>query len=199
MDLSDWVSLHMRTVQELSDSPAISESRHVWEKDAGIAALEALKQIQEQAHFGGFMTAAEYNALLRSTLSQELRLKRQTASPLISIWGTLEARVQSKSLVILGGLNEDTWPAKPSHDMWLNRDMRKQLGLLLPERRIGLSAHDFQQAVSAPNVVLSRSKRDGDAPSTPSRWLIRLTNLMDGLKMKALKHCKNARSWRLLD
>ena len=79
MDLSDWVSLHMRTVQELSDSPAISESRHVWEKDAGIAALEALKQIQEQAHFGGFMTAAEYNALLRSTLSQELRLKRQTA------------------------------------------------------------------------------------------------------------------------
>ena len=182
MDLLDWVSLHMRTVQELSDSPANSESRHVWEKDAGIAALEVLEQIQEQAHFGGFMTAAEYNALLRSALSQELRLERQTASPLISIWGTLEARVQSKGLVILGGLNEDTWPTKPSHDMWLNRDMRKQLGLLLPERRIGLSAHDFQQAVSAQNVVLSRSKREGDAPSTPSRWLIRLTNLMDGLK-----------------
>lgn len=181
MDLSDWVQLHMQTAQMLADGPNEDGKGLVWDKAAGQAAKEALEQLRDQASFGGTMTASEYNALLRSVLNRELRPERQTANPLISIWGTLEARVQTKELVVLGGLNESVWPAKPSHDMWLNRDMRKQLGLLLPERRIGLSAHDFQQAIAASNVVLSRSARDGEAPSTPSRWLIRLTNLLEGL------------------
>ncbi len=181
MDLADWITLHKQVAQSLSDGPANDGTGQVWEKEAGEKAQKALSDLAEFAHFGGTMTAVEYNALLRSTLSQELRPQRQTANPLISIWGTLEARVQSKNLVILGGLNDGTWPAKTDNDMWLNRDMRKQLGLLLPERRIGLSAHDFQQAIAAPNVVLSRSAREGDAPSTPSRWVIRLTNLMEGL------------------
>jgi len=182
MPLKDWISLHKHTAEILSRGVHKDTTGTIWDKDAGQTALSVLNDLEQLAHLGGTMTAVEYNALLRSVLSQELRAERQTANPLISIWGTLEARVQSKDLVILGGLNEGIWPAKTAHDMWLNRDMRKQLGLLLPERRIGLSAHDFQQAIAAPNVVLSRSKRDGDAPSTPSRWVIRLTNLLDGLK-----------------
>jgi double-strand break repair protein AddB len=181
MDLADWIELHKQTAQSLSDGPMADGLGQVWEKDAGQKALAALDTLSNLAHLGGTMTAVEYNALLRSVLSQELRPERQTANPLISIWGTLEARVQSKDLVILGGLNDGIWPAKTAHDMWLNRDMRKQLGLLLPERRIGLSAHDFQQAVAAPNVIMSRAQRDGDAPSTPSRWVIRMTNLISGL------------------
>jgi RecB family exonuclease len=51
---------------------------------------------------------------------------------------------------------------------------------LLPERQIGLSAHDYQQAACGPRVVLSRSKRDADAQTIPSRWLNRLTNLLGG-------------------
>ena len=69
--------------------------------------------------------------------------------PGIAIWGTLEARVQSADLVILGGLNEGIWPRLPGADPWLSRGMRRALGLPSPERRIGLSAHDFQQAMGA--------------------------------------------------
>ena len=182
MELSEWLNLLKKTAETLSSSPENDIDAKVWEKDSGKAALKTLDQILHQSVSSGIMSNIEFNAFLRSILSQELRSGTQSANPLISIWGTLEARVQSKDLVILGGLNEDTWPSKPNHDMWLNRDMRKQLSLLLPERRIGLSAHDFQQAVSAHNVVLSRSLREGDTPSTPSRWLIRITNLMQGLK-----------------
>jgi ATP-dependent helicase/nuclease subunit B len=46
---------------------------------------------------------------------------------------------------------------------------------------IGLSAHDFQQAAGAARVVLSRATRDAEAPTVPSRWLLRLQNLMAGL------------------
>ena len=194
MELSDWLNLLKKTAEILSDNPENNNNGTVWEKDSGIAALNTLDQLANQSASSGLMSNIEFNAFLRSILSQELRSEKQSASPLISIWGTLEARVQSKDLVILGGLNEDTWPTKSSHDMWLNRDMRKQLSLLLPERRIGLSAHDFQQAISASNVVLSRSLRDGDTPSTPSRWIIRITNLMEGLKSEGPAALSNMRN-----
>lgn len=83
--------------------------------------------------------------------------------------------------MVLAGLNDGTWPQLPPPDPWLNRSMRKDAGLLLPERRIGLSAHDYQQAVAAPEVVLTRSVRDAEAECVPSRWLNRLVNLMSGL------------------
>ena len=59
--------------------------------------------------------------------------------------------------------------------------MRADAGLLLPERRIGLSAHDFQQAVAAPEVILTRAARNAEAETVPSRWINRLMNLMRGL------------------
>ena len=55
--------------------------------------------------------------------------------------------------------------------------MRAQLGLPPPERRIGLSAHDFAQAACAPEVVLLHSERRGGAPAVASRWLWRLQTL----------------------
>ncbi|MFV2002168.1 MAG: PD-(D/E)XK nuclease family protein, partial [Paracoccaceae bacterium] len=99
----------------------------------------------------------------------------------IMIWGTLEARVQGADLIVLGGLNDGVWPEMPTPDPWLNRGMRVQAGLLVPERRVGLSAHDFQQAVAAKEVILSRPVRDAEAETVPSRWLNRLTNLMHGM------------------
>ena len=51
-------------------------------------------------------------------------------------------------------------------------------GLPLPERRIGLSAHDFVQAIHANEVYLTRSTRSGGSPQVPSRWLVRLDTLL---------------------
>ena len=59
--------------------------------------------------------------------------------------------------------------------------MRGAIGLPLPDRRIGLSAHDFQQGAAAAQVILARAVNDGAAPTVPARWLLRLTNLLGGL------------------
>ena len=59
--------------------------------------------------------------------------------------------------------------------------MRAAVGLPSPERLIGLSAHDFQQAMGAPAVILTRAARDAEAPTVASRWLLRLGNLLAGL------------------
>ena len=52
--------------------------------------------------------------------------------------------------------------------------MRHKLGLDLPERRIGLSAHDFAQALGAKEVFLTRAAKLGGAPTVPSRFVQRL-------------------------
>ena len=103
----------------------------------------------------------------------------------VMIWGTLEARVQGADIVVLGGLNDGIWPGRPAPDPWLNRRMRQHVGLLIPDRQIGLSAHDYQQAVAAPQVILARALRDDDAETVPSRWLNRLVNLLSGLPDQA--------------
>ncbi len=64
--------------------------------------------------------------------------------------------------------------AGPRIDPWLSRPMRHELGLDLPERRIGLSAHDFVQLLGGGEVILTHSAKAGGAPAVASRFLHRL-------------------------
>ena len=80
--------------------------------------------------------------------------------------------------VILGGLNEGTWPRLPDPGPWLNRPMRDVFGMQQPELRIGQEAHDFVQAFGAPQVFLTWARRDGMDPAIPSRWILRLQTIL---------------------
>ncbi|MGE0597757.1 MAG: PD-(D/E)XK nuclease family protein, partial [Hyphomonadaceae bacterium] len=98
----------------------------------------------------------------------------------LAIWGPLEARLQRRDLMILGGLNEGVWPAPAPEDPFLSRGMRAELGLPLLDQRIGLAAHDFAQLANAPDVVMTRALRRDGAPTLASRWLWRLQTLIKG-------------------
>ncbi len=178
--LVDWIK-HLRKLAEAISAGSSGETGTLWDKNAGQKALAVLTSLEDEAKHGGAMTAHDFADLLGALLAGEEVRDRDAPHPRIMIWGTLEARVQGADLLILGGLNEGSWPEAPSPDPWLNRQMRDKAGLLLPERRIGLSAHDFQQAVGAPEVWLTRATRSDDAETVPSRWLNRMTNLLQGL------------------
>ncbi|HVI27838.1 double-strand break repair protein AddB [Hansschlegelia sp.] len=100
--------------------------------------------------------------------------------PRLRILGPLEARLLRFDRVVLGGLNEGVWPPVPQADPWINRPLRALLGLAPPERRIGLSAHDFSQGLGAEEVVLTRAAKVGGAPTIPSRWLQRIAAVAAG-------------------
>lgn len=179
--LADHVADHQTLTEALARGTASEGTGALWAEDAGIKALGVMQNLAAEAPYGAAMSPQDYTALFTAVLNQgEVRNPAQP-HPHIMIWGTLEARVQGADLVILGGLNDGTWPKLPDPDPWLNRDMRQKAGLLLPDRQIGLSAHDFQQAIAAPDVVLTRAHRNADAETVASRWLNRLTNLLDGL------------------
>lgn len=181
LSLEDFVAMHLVLTEALARGFAETGTGALWEKAAGEEALKAVTELQAEAGAGGEMTPADYAGVFLGVLNRHEVRETESVHPGIMIWGTLESRVQGADLVVLGGLNDGTWPAQPPPDPWLNRAMRKEAGLLLPERRIGLSAHDYQQAVAAKRVVLSRSKRGAEAETVPSRWLNRLVNLMSGL------------------
>ncbi|MGY6412105.1 MAG: double-strand break repair protein AddB [Alkalilacustris sp.] len=162
-------------------APGTPPAGALWDEAAGAEARAALSELAREAPHGGALGPAEYAALLDALLARREVREPVQPDPRIRIWGTLEARVQGAELVIAAGLNEGIWPDLPAPDPWLNRRMRLDAGLLLPERRIGLAAHDFQQAVCAPQVILTRALRDAEAATIPSRWLNRLTNLLAGL------------------
>ena len=112
-------------------------------------------------------------------------VRRPEANVRVRIYGLLEVRLQWVDRVVLGGLVEGVWPPEMRGDPWLNRPMRHELGLDLPERRIGLSAHDFAQAFGAPEVILSRAAKVGGAPTVPSRFVQRLAAVAGEARWKA--------------
>lgn len=182
--LSELLDSHLRLSEALAAGPDAGTQQatgELWEKAAGREALRLISELRREAGSGGRITPAEYNDLFRAVLNNGAVHDPDKPHPGVMIWGTMEARVQGAGLVILAGLNDGTWPEMPAPDPWLNRQMRHEAGLLLPDRRIGLSAHDFQQAFAAPEVVLSRAVRDAESETIASRWLLRLTNLLNGL------------------
>ena len=183
------VSDLIETTEGLARGTPPSDTCAVWNGEAGQQAWQVVAELRDTAvdlargtGTGSGMEVNDFSALLNNTLSGGSVRTAATPHPGILIWGTLEARVQGADLLILGGLNEGTWPERPDLDPWMNRAMRKEAGLLLPERRIGLAAHDFQQALCHENVWLTRSTRSDDAQTVPSRWMNRLSNLMSGLE-----------------
>ena len=116
----------------------------------------------------------EYPDLFRAIASERVVRRPGAPGARVRIYGPLEARLQQADRVVLAGLVEGIWPPEPHSDPWLNRPMRAELGLDLPERRIGLSAHDFVQAFGAREVILSHARKREGAPTVVSRFVQRL-------------------------
>lgn len=116
----------------------------------------------------------DYTEVFQTAFGDRVARQPLAANAQLRIYGLLEARLTEHDRVILGGLIEGTWPPAPRIDPWLSRPMRYQLGLDLPERRIGLSAHDFTQLLGTRDVILSHAAKSGGAPAVASRFLHRL-------------------------
>ena len=179
--LVEHVSHTLAVTAELAAGPGAEASGGLWDKPAGREAKRITDELLREAPHGGALSPPDYRELFTAVLNRGEVRDPVAPHPGVMIWGTLEARVQGVDLVILAGLNDGTWPEAPAPDPWLNRHMRHKAGLLLPERRIGLSAHDFQQAIAAREVVLTRAVRNDESETVPSRWLNRLANLMQGM------------------
>ncbi len=160
----------------------------VFEERAGSALASAFDDL-----FGGGQTSGlttelgDYPDVFQTAFADRMVRRPESPSAQLHIFGQLEARLTESDRVILGGLVEGVWPSAPRVDPWLSRPMRHELGLDLPERRIGLSAHDFAQLLGHDEVILTHAAKVGGAPAVASRFLHRLEAVAGEARWKEAK------------
>jgi len=172
--LAALAQAHFEFAEALAATDDTPGPLRLWAGEPGEVAADFAASLTEAAPTLGTIPGRFYPALLEELMkSTEVRSAWET-HPRLHIWGPLEARLQQADLLILGGLNEGTWPTTIKADPWMSRPMRAAFGLPPADRRIGLAAHDFAQGFAAPEVVLTRALRVEGTPTVPSRWLTRL-------------------------
>jgi len=164
------------TLEALASAPG-GGFEDLYERDAGEKFAGIFRElVASAADFA--IAAADWPDVVTALLSAEMVKPPPGSDGRISIWGALEARLQSVGTLVVGGLNEGSWPRRAEPDRFMSRLMKGGLELEPPERRIGLAAHDFMMAMGHERIVLSRAARAGDAPAAASRWLQRLTTFI---------------------
>lgn len=150
----------------------------LWSRVDGRAAAELLAELEERAPFGPTRVApGTLPALLRTVMDDVAIRPVRGSHSRLAIYGLVEAQLQSADLMVLAGLNEGVWPGLPSPDPWLAPRIRAELGLPGLDWRIGLAAHDLAGGLGAPEVLLTRARRDARSPTIASRFWLRLQAL----------------------
>jgi ATP-dependent helicase/nuclease subunit B len=168
LSFKDLIVAHLAALQAIGFDLASGGS------DEAEKLREAFKTLADSAADAPELTLGGYAEVFAVLIADQPVRPRFDPQARIRILGPLEARLIGVDCLVLGGLNEGTWPPESHSDAWLNRPMRCELGLDLPERRIGLSAHDFAQAFGAREVVLTRASREKGAETVASRFLQRI-------------------------
>ena len=166
----------------LSSAAELLAGDAAWRGPDGRLAAELLAELQASEAARELSVGSDDAVpLLRQLLEARAVRPPYGGHPRIFIWGALEARLQRADLVVLGGLNEGVWPALPAPDPWLPPKVRATLGMPTLDSRIGLAAHDFASALGAPEVLITRARRDAKSPTIASRFLLRLNAISGGL------------------
>ena len=177
---------HAATAEALAlpaDADA-EEASPVWREEAGEAAAALFANLDDARLPPITLPARDYPDAYRALVASETVRTRIPVHPRLFIWGPYEARLQQPDTLILGALVEGTWPAAADPGPWLNRSMRRTLGLPIPEEEIGRAAHDVTTFLGAETVFLTRADKVAGTPTVPSRWLQRIEALLGALDMR---------------
>jgi ATP-dependent helicase/nuclease subunit B len=197
-DVGEAARALTRAMEQLG-TDARGRSGDLWAGADGEAASAFLAELIDHGAALPPCSARGFAQLVTALMATETLRSGGASHPRLKILGALEARLIRADRLILAGLEEGVWPRPAEVDPFLSRPMRARMGLPPPERRVGLSAHDFAQAACAPEVVLIHSERRGGQPAVMSRWLWRLETLARGAGL-ALPRRDDALTWaRALD
>jgi ATP-dependent helicase/nuclease subunit B len=179
--LADWpheIAL-AEALARLSQAAENFAQSAIWEREDGRALGQLVEALRGTAEaLGTRIETADLAGVLRDAMEAVAVRPGYGGHPRVAIYGLLEARMARADLVICGGLNEGSWPQPPGADALLAPAVLRALGVPGAEFRIGLAAHDLAGAMGVPQVVLSRSLRDAEGPTLPSRFLLRVEALL---------------------
>lgn len=184
VSLRDLAAAHAAAGERLARRPEEEEQDlggiALWQGEAGETGALLFARMADESLEVPAIAPADYPDVFRALFGMENVRPRGPVHPRLSIWGPFESRLQQPDVVILGSLNDGIWPEAADPGPWLNRPMRRELGLPSPEEKIGYAAHDFWSLATSPRVIMTRALKVDGTPTVASRWLLRFKALLEG-------------------
>ncbi|MFN7039072.1 MAG: double-strand break repair protein AddB [Alphaproteobacteria bacterium] len=179
---------------ELAEKMAFNEqSTGLWNSISGEQLNEFFTELRVYGKSLGRINPFEYNQIFDNLMIGQTFRKPYGMHPRLAILTPIEARMHNFDMLVLGALNEGVWPKYPESGPWISRKMRKEIGLSMPEKKIGQSAHDFFSLSQASEVIFTRSLKVEGTLTVASRWLQRLETVLKGVGIKA--NSFNVKPW----
>ena len=176
-----WLITLVETLEELARPAAVDGENAeptLWAQTGAEAVIGFLMEwaetLADRDKTAEPVRLPQFRALMERAASGQTVRSPFVGHPRVLILGGIEARMTSVDRIILGGLNEGTWPAETQPGPWMSRPMRRTFGLPPVERRIGLAAHDFCQAFGRAEVIMTRANLVDGGATVPSRFIKRL-------------------------
>ncbi len=176
----------------------LSGEQSLWSHHAGQSLSQTLSNILLNLRHLPAVEPMEYLSVVEQFLGSKTYRKTFGVHPRLHILSPIEARMQHYDVMILGGLNEGSWPAEPTADPWVSRPMRSAIGVMTSDSGIGQAAHDFYTLAMHQKLILTRAQKEQGSPTIPSRWLLRLEACMQPDKAasgRIARDAAQAKSW----
>ena len=145
----------------------------------GTALARAFEEIIDSRAAANLTVArADYAELFHATIGDRVVRRPENRDVRAHIYGLLEARLQSVDRIVLGGLNEGTWPPRDAQrSLAVAADAPSRSASIRPSAAPALSAHDFAQALGTGEVILARAAKVAGSPTVTSRFVQRIAAL----------------------
>ena len=170
--LADWI-------ERLAAAGEALCGERLWAREDGRALASFVEELRANAaEVGTLLAPGDLHTVLQAAMNEIAVRPPYGGHSRVAIYGLLESRMTRADLTICAGLNEGVWPQVPSTDPLLAPAILRVLGVPGADFRIGLSAHDLAGALGAPEVILSRARRDTGGPTIPSRFWLRAEALL---------------------
>lgn len=190
--LSSFLEKHIRLAELLASSVEKNGVDVLWKGDDGEAAASFIADVYHSASILNNISGEDYVGIFNALLSGVTIRPKYGTHPRLKILGPIEARLNSFDVMIVGEVNENLWPKNVDADPWMSRPMKKSFGIPLPEKAVGVLAHDFSCLIAGKQVYLTRAERVQGTPMVKSRWWMRLETVLKALKfdIENIEVCK---------
>ena len=183
--LSELLKAHLQVAEGLASTDEKSGDKILWKGEAGESAARFMADMLEKSGVLGEISPQEYAGWLDILMGGRTVRRRYGTHPRLKILGPIEARLSQFDRVIIGEVNEGVWPQTVAADPWMSRPMKKDFGLPLPEKNIGVQAHDFSALLCHKDVYVIRAARVDRTPMVKSRWWMRLETVLSALDVSS--------------
>ena len=178
VELQELITVHLQVAESLASDNQMSGAQNLWRHDDGKAAAAYFAKLIEKAPIAGNVWPQSYGAIVSTLLSTQSVRKTYGTHPRLKILGPIEARGCRYDVTIIGGLNEGVWPVLENADPFMSRTMKKEYGLPVREKAIGVGAFDLSTFLASKEVYLTRSQRSNGTPTDKSRYWLRIETIL---------------------